>query len=138
MPRRRKRAGTTVNKKGYLRVTAGPLRDHYVHRIVAAALLGRDLERSEEVHHKDKDRLNPGWKNLMVLGALDHGWVSAKQAWYMREHDIKLKVEWDEFMAEEERKFDERVQEAKANGKEYRYEDGHIEERFDRFKEATA
>jgi len=36
------RAGVT-NKttKGYPRVTAGPLRHQYVHRIVAAALIGR-------------------------------------------------------------------------------------------------
>lgn len=123
--------GTTLNSKGYPRITAGPLRDRYVHRIVAEALLGRDLRRDEEVHHKDKNRKNPKWNNLIVLGEKDYGWVSAKQAWYMRELDIKTKKYWDEFMAEEEKRFDNNIQEAKASGNPYEYEDGHIEERWE-------
>lgn len=124
--------GTTCKTtKRYPRVTAGPLRHKYVHRIVAAALLGRELERSEEVHHKDHDRRNFNWDNLMVLGAVDHGWVSAKQAWYMRELDVKLKQEWDEFMVAEEKRFDGQIQEAKKNGKPWEAEDGKIEERWE-------
>ena len=124
--------GTTCKTtKRYPRVTAGPLRHKYVHRIVAAALLGRELERSEEVHHKDHDRRNFNWDNLMVLGAVDHGWVSAKQAWYMRELDVKLKQEWDEFMVAEENRFDGQIQEAKKNGKPWEAEDGKIEERWE-------
>jgi hypothetical protein len=63
------KTGTTCKTtKRYPRVTAGPLRNKYIHRVVAAALLGRELERSEEVHHKDEDRRNFNWDNLMVLG----------------------------------------------------------------------
>lgn len=131
--------GTTYKTtKGYPRVTAGPLRHKYVHRIVAAALLGRELERSEEVHHKDGNRKNFNWDNLMVLGSQDHGWVSAKQAWYMRELDVKLKQEWDEFMSEEEKKFDEQIREAKKEGKPWSVQDGQIEERWENRKAASA
>lgn len=74
----------------------------------------------------------------MVLGAVDHGWVSAKQAWYMRELDVKLKQEWDEFMVAEEKRFDGQIQEAKKNGKPWEAEDGKIEERWENRKGATA
>jgi len=74
----------------------------------------------------------------MVLGAVDHGWVSAKQAWYMRELDVKLKQEWDEFMVAEEKRFDGQIQGAKKNGKPWEAEDGKIEERWENRKGATA
>lgn len=70
----------------------------------------------------------------MVLGSLDHGWVSAKQAWYMRELDVRLKKQWDDFMESEEKRFDQKVQEAKAGKTEYECEDGHIEERWESFQ----
>src|SRR6202521_711659 len=121
--------GTTCKTtKGYPRCTSGPLRHKYIHRIVAAALIGRELERSEEVHHKDGDRRNFNWDNLLVLGQKDHGWVSAKQAWYMKELDIKLKTEWDIFMKAEEKRIDAEVQACKAEGRVYKVEDGTMKE----------
>jgi hypothetical protein len=126
------KTGTTCKTtKRYPRVTAGPLRHKYIHRIVAAALVGRELLRSDEVHHKDGDRRNFNWDNLMVLGAKDHGWVSAKQAWYMREQDILKKVEWDEFMESEARRFDVEVALAKANRVPYNVEDGQMRARYE-------
>jgi hypothetical protein len=95
-------AGTTTKTtKGYPRMTAGPLRNQYIHRIVAAALLGRTLTRDEEVHHVNGDRRNCWFTNLWVIGEVDHGWVSAKQHWFMKNRDERLKKEWDQFMAEE-------------------------------------
>jgi hypothetical protein len=132
MPKRSR--GYSIHSKGYLKITSGPLRYQYIHRIVAAALLGRDLRRDEEIHHRDGDKRNFKWNNLTVMGSLDHGWVSAKQAWYMREHDIKLKKEWDEFMDSEEKRFDKEIQEAKAEGVPYEYEDGRIEERWEKYR----
>jgi hypothetical protein len=67
----------------------------------------------------------------MVLGAKDHGWVSAKQAWYMKELDAKLKKEWDTFMKTEEKRIDAEVQACKAEGRVYRVEDGTMRERFE-------
>lgn len=126
--------GTTVKTtKRYPRVTAGPLRHQYVHRIVAAALLGRELERDEEVHHKDGDRRNFHFTNLMVLGSKDHGWVSAKQAWYMREKDIRAKKEWDDFMAEEHDRFLKHCRLAREEGIPVRMEDGQMVVRWEAF-----
>lgn len=122
---------TAKTTKRYPRVTAGPLRNQYVHRVVAAALVGRELSKDEEVHHKDGNRLNFWFANLMVLGEKDHGWVSSKQAWYMREHDIKLKKEWDTFMDEEHERFQNEVQEAKATGEPWQNSDGAMRERWE-------
>lgn len=99
------KTGTHKSQKGYPRVSAGPLRNQYVHRIVAEAMLGRPLKDDEEVHHKDGDKKNFHPSNLMVLGQSDHGWVSAKQAFYMRVKDGKLKAEWDEFMEQKHQEF---------------------------------
>lgn len=126
------KAGTTCKTtKRYPRVTAGPLRHKYVHRIVAAALIGRELTKDEEVHHKDADRRNFNWDNLLVLGGKDHGWVSAKQAWYMREQDVLKKVDWDEFMASEARRFEAEVKLAKSEGRSYNVEDGAMRARYE-------
>lgn len=100
--------GTTCKTtKRYPRVTAGPLRNQYVHRVVAAAMLGRELTKDEEVHHIDADRRNFWFANLMVLGSKDHGWVSAKQAWFMQNRDTKEKEYFDEFLAKEKKKQDD-------------------------------
>jgi len=128
------RCGTTTKTtKKYPRVTAGPLRHKYVHRIVAAALIGRELARDEEVHHRDCDRLNFAHTNLMVLGQKDHGWVSAKQAWYMREKDKRLKKDWDAFMDEEYSRFDNTMKIAKQAGEPWTNVDGQIAQRYQDF-----
>lgn len=124
--------GTTCKTtKGYPRVSAGPLRHRYVHRVVAAALIGRDLTKDEQVHHKDGNRLNFNWDNLLVLGQKDHGWVSSKQVWYMKEKDILLKVQWDEYMADEAKRFDDEIKAAKADGVPWYNNDGAMRERFE-------
>jgi hypothetical protein len=128
---------TFKTTKKYPRVTAGPLRHKYVHRIVAAALIGRELTKDEEVHHKDGNRLNFNWDNLMVLGSKDHGWVSSKQNWYMKEHDFLLKQQWDDYMDEEYKRFDADVALAKANGVPYNVDDGQMRERFEGVENAS-
>jgi hypothetical protein len=131
----RRGTGTTVKTtKRYPRVTAGPLRNKYIHRIVAAALVGRELNRDEEVHHKDGDRRNFNWDNLLILGNEDHGWVSAKQAWYMRTRDERLKQEWDEFMAEQEKQQQANIAASRSTGQPWYGQDGQLrrawEERY--------
>ena len=98
MPRLRN-GHTLKTTKGYPRFTAGPLRGQYIHRVVAEALLGRKLKKDEQVDHRDHNKLNCRFDNLIIRGEIDHGWVSARQAWYMKRKDGKLKQEWDEFMA---------------------------------------
>jgi len=93
--------GVKVDSKGYLTITAGPLRGIRVHRLIAAAKLGRPLEKDEDVHHRDGDKMNCAPDNLEIKGHREHGAVSAKQHWYLKEHEIKLKNEWDEFFEAE-------------------------------------
>jgi hypothetical protein len=109
--------GVSMHAKGYPRLKCGPCRDQLIHRLVAAALIGRDLNKDEEVHHKDADRRNPHWSNLMVMGTKDHGWVSSRQAWYMRDKDKREKAEWDEWMKEKDTEFRDEVSAARADGR---------------------
>jgi hypothetical protein len=109
--------GTTCKTtKKYPRVTAGPLRHQYIHRIVAAAMIGRALTKDEEVNHKDRNRLNFWFTNLFILGNEDHGWVSAKQAHFMRHKDEREKLEWDAFMAEQEAEQNVEIARARNEG----------------------
>ena len=101
---------THKTTKRYPRVTAGPLRGQYLHRVVAAAMLGRELKKDEQVDHKDGNRLNFHFSNLRIVGEQDHGWISSKQAWFMKQKDGRLKKEWDEFMAERDARTQARTQ----------------------------
>lgn len=94
------RTGTKIDNKGYLAITAGPMRGTRVHTIVAEVMLGRKLRPDKQVHHRDGNKLNCDWRNLEVLGEREHGAVSARQAWYFFTHDIKAKKEWDDYFAE--------------------------------------
>lgn len=124
--------GTTAKTtKGYPRVTAGPLRNQYVHRIVAAALLGRELTKDEQVHHKDGDRRNFWFTNLFVLGEMDHGWVSSKQKWFMDNRDDRLLKEWNEFMAAEAERFTASALHDKHSGTVSMSVDGKLQERWE-------
>lgn len=132
MRRKSNNNGTTVKTtKRYPRVTAGPLRNQYVHRVVAAVMIGRDLNKDEEVHHKDQDRLNFHFSNLVIRGHYDHGWISAKQAHFMRHKDDALKAEWDAFMEEEDRKQTEEIAAARNAGEPWQYEDGKLQQKWE-------
>lgn len=95
--------GTHKHAKGYPRVSAGPLRNQFIHRIVVEAMLGRPLKKDETIHHRDGNKLNFHPSNLMVLGYGEHGAVSAQQAWYFKTNDIRAKAEWDKYFDEPER-----------------------------------
>jgi len=100
--RRKRGTGTHVHSKGYLRVGKGPCKNLYVHRLVAAAMLGRELTKDEQVHHRNNDKLDPRYWNLLIMGEKDHGWVSALQAYYMANiKEVEDKREWEEFMDEQ-------------------------------------
>jgi HNH endonuclease len=110
--------GTTAKTtKGYLRVTAGVCRHEYVHRIVAAAMLGRALKPDEQVHHRNGDKLDPRHGNLFILGTFDHGWVSAKQAYFMQHiREVADRKEWEEFMDERAAMQAKEIAAAKSRG----------------------
>lgn len=131
--KRRFKGGTTARTtKGYLRIVAGPLRHKYVHRIIAAAMIGRELTKDEQVHHKDGSKLNVAPTNLFVLGEKDHGWVSSKQAWYMAHiKEPTDKADWDEFMASEDAKQVREIAACKAAGETYQIRDGELREKWE-------
>lgn len=87
--------GTYVDEKGYPRISAGPHRGVRVHTLVAEAMLGRKLEKHEDVNHVDQNKLNCEWTNLEVLDHRTHGYVSSQQAQFMRRREEQAKREWE-------------------------------------------
>lgn len=63
----------------YLRVSSGPQRGQYVHRLVAEAMLGRSLMAFEEVDHKDGNTLNNHFTNLQIVHASAHAKKTRQQ-----------------------------------------------------------
>lgn len=90
-----------IDDKGYPRISSGPMRGVRLHRIIGAAKMGRPLKKDEDVHHKDGNKLNFEPDNIEVLGHQEHGCVSAKQHHYLKQNDIEMKSEWDEFFESE-------------------------------------
>ena len=71
-----KRYGPYRNKLGYEfftdRYADGTKKSVWVHREVAAQMLGRPLRRDEHVHHRDHDPSNNDPMNLEVLPRREH------------------------------------------------------------------
>lgn len=88
--------GTYVDEKGYPRISAGPHRGVRVHTLVAEAMLGRKLEKHEDVHHKNEDKLDCAWTNLEVIDHRHHGWISSQQAQFMKRKEEEERREWEE------------------------------------------
>lgn len=88
------RQGTYLSDKGYPRLSAGPERGKYVHILIAEAMMGRELKRDEIVHHKDGDRCNPRWTNLLVINERVHNAVSARQYWYLKQKFAREQAAW--------------------------------------------
>lgn len=93
--------GAYIDDKGYIRIGCGPQRGMRLHRLVAAAKLGRPLKKDEDVHHLDGNKLNNSPDNIHIMGHREHSCVSAKQHWYLEQKDIHLKNEWDVFFEDE-------------------------------------
>lgn len=91
--------GTYLNntkKKGakplkYLRISAGPLRGQYVHRLVAAAKIGRDLTQAETIDHKDGDTLHDHPTNLSEpISWEEHGRLTRTRQKQRQEEERKV------------------------------------------------
>lgn len=80
-------------KKGYKHEKSGP-----IHRVIAAAMLGRPIRSNEVVHHKDGDQLNNDPSNLDVMSWNEHSSLHLK-AYYADPinrlmHSIKARNWW--------------------------------------------
>ncbi len=84
---------TFINSKGYMLVYSPthPNRMYrgyvYEHRLVVERVIGRLLQSSEEIHHKDDNRLNNDPCNLEIVSEQDHqrfhhGWKKIKDEWF--------------------------------------------------------
>lgn len=60
------------------------------HREIVERALGRPLERSEIVHHKDKDTTNNDLSNLEVITYNEHGRIHATGRWRIAYTDEQL------------------------------------------------
>jgi hypothetical protein len=103
--------GHTVTAKGYIRLTAGPLRHQYEHRVVAAKKIGRPLTKNEDTHHRNRIKHDNDPSNIQVLGHREHGCVSALQHWYLDSIDVRLKSEWNSYFSEEKSRSELNVEE---------------------------
>jgi hypothetical protein len=80
-------------------------------------MLGRELKKDEQVHHRNGDKTDPRWPNLFILGTCDHGWVSAKQAYFMQHiKEVADRREWEKFMDEHAARQAQQIATAKASG----------------------
>lgn len=59
--------------------------------------LGRKLEKDEDVHHRNGNRLDFRLRNLQVLGHREHGWVSSRQRWFMKHKEEFEQSQWNEY-----------------------------------------
>ena len=87
--------GTTIHRNGgYPRLSVGPHRYRYIHVLVAEAMLGRELQKDEHVHHMNGDVRNPKWTNLLVITKGIHNAVSQRQYWYLKQKYTKEDAAW--------------------------------------------
>ena len=75
--------GWALSQKGYPRYTTGQYRNQYVHRVKMSLILGRALKKDEDVHHKNGNKLDFSRRNLMVIDHTIHGFISARQHYFV-------------------------------------------------------
>lgn len=84
------KGGKTITKRGYVRITAGPDRGKYEHRLVAQRLFENNTisplvvqwDKGLEIHHMDFDHANNLPSNLLVLHPFIH--ARSSHTWKQR------------------------------------------------------
>lgn len=64
--------GSTTITRGYRKVKVGVRDYRFEHRLVVEASIGRRLDRREEVHHINGDKLDNRLENLQVVSPTEH------------------------------------------------------------------
>lgn len=64
--------GRHVTASGYVRLWDPDTAYRYEHRVVAEQMLGRPLERGEQVHHLNGNKTDNRPENLVILGIREH------------------------------------------------------------------
>ena len=73
------KGGTIVCGYRYITVSKG--KRMYEHRYVMEQYLGRKLEKNEQVHHINYDKLDNRIDNLQLIDPVTHGRESANKRW---------------------------------------------------------
>lgn len=76
------KGGISTDGAGYLRDNKTKIR---IHREVVEKYLGRKLNREEQVHHLDGNKMNNVISNLIILSASNH----TKIHWYNRKRSME-------------------------------------------------
>jgi HNH endonuclease len=68
------KGGVSTTPKGYLKITAGPFRDRFLHRLIWEWTHPYDapLKENEDIHHVDGNKLNCHPSNLMRMRKDEH------------------------------------------------------------------
>jgi hypothetical protein len=69
------KGGKHVGTNGYIIISNfdGTGKKMYEHRYVMMKFIGRRLKRDENVHHKDRNKLNNSIENLEIISPSEHG-----------------------------------------------------------------
>lgn len=70
--------GFRYKRNGYMEFTRGPYKGMMVHRVIMEKHLGRELNKTEEVHHLDGNRSNNHISNLQIMSKKAHASLHSK------------------------------------------------------------
>ena len=100
-----------LSTKGYPRYHTGVYRGQYVHRVAYTKHLERQhkqgrsrqkaIPKDVDINHRNNNKLDFRIRNLQPLDHRQHGFVSARQSWYVRNIvEPRKKKEWDTYFGD--------------------------------------